>query len=108
METMMYDLGSLIDFLLLAGLLAIAVTLVLWVVRGSDAPAGGLFGMRFDTWSPIVPEEVDPLPWKIELVGEGTVTSGRSTEAALAPEVAPEASVASTAETLLPDLQDAA
>jgi hypothetical protein len=75
----MYDPGSMIDFLLLAGLLAIAVALVLWLVHGSDAPAGGLFGMRFDAWSPVVPEEVDPLPWRIERIGEGTVTSGRPT-----------------------------
>lgn len=77
---MVYDLRSMIDFLLLAGLLAIAVALLLWLMHGSDAPAGGLFGIRFDAWSPIVPEEVDPLPWRIELIGEGTVTSGRSTQ----------------------------
>jgi hypothetical protein len=98
----MYDFGSMIDFVLLAGLLAITVTLLLWLVHGSDAPAGGLFGMRFDAWSPVVPEEVDPLPWKIELIGLGTVTSGRSSE------VASEASVPSPVEKLLPDLQDAA
>jgi hypothetical protein len=73
----MYDPGSMIDFLLLAGLFAIAVALVLWLVHGSDAPAGGLFGMRFDAWSPVVPEEVEPLPWRIERIGEGTVTSGQ-------------------------------
>jgi hypothetical protein len=77
---MMYDLGSMIDFLLLAGLLAIAVELLLWLRHGSDVPAWGLFGMRFDAWSPVVPEEVDPLPWRIELVGEGTMTSRRPTQ----------------------------
>jgi hypothetical protein len=77
---MMNDLASLIDFLLTAGLVAIAITLLLWLARGSASPAGSPFGMRYDASSPPVPEEVDPPRWRIELIGEGTVTSDRSTQ----------------------------
>jgi hypothetical protein len=78
---MMNDLASLIDFLLTAGLLAIAIGLLLWLARGSDSPAGGLFGLRPDAYSPPVAEEIDPPRWRIELLGEGSVTSGRTRRA---------------------------
>jgi len=78
---MMNDLASLIDFLLTAGLLIIPVALLLWFARGSDSPSGSPFGMRFDASSPPVPEEADPLRWRIELIGQGWATSGRSTQA---------------------------
>jgi hypothetical protein len=78
---MMNDLASLIDFLLTAGLVAIPIALLVWFARGSDLPAGSPFGMRFDAFSPPVPEEVNPPRWKIEPIGEGTATSGRSTQA---------------------------
>jgi hypothetical protein len=77
----MMNLAPLIDFLLLVALLAFPIALLVWFVRGSDSPAGGLFGMRSDASSPPVPEEVDPPRWRIELIGQGTVTSDRSTEA---------------------------
>jgi hypothetical protein len=77
---MMNDLASLIDLLLRAGLLAIPMTLLLWLARGSDSPAGSPYGMRFDASSPPVPEEVDPPRWRIELIGERGVPSGRSTQ----------------------------
>lgn len=76
----MNDLASLIDFLPAAGLLAIPIALLLWFAHGSDSPAGGPFGMGFDASSPPIPEEVDPPRWRIELIGEGTVTSGGSTQ----------------------------
>jgi hypothetical protein len=77
---MMNDLTSLIDFLLTTGLLAIPIALLLWLARGSDSPSGSPFGMRFDASPPPVPEEVDPPRWRIELIGQGKVTSGRSTQ----------------------------
>ena len=76
----MNDLASVIDFLLTAGLLAIPITLLLWLARGSDSPAGSPYGMRFDASSPPVPEEVDPPRWRIQLAGERTVTERRSTQ----------------------------
>jgi hypothetical protein len=77
---MMNDLASLIGFLQTAGLLAIPIALLLWLAHGSDSPAGSSFGMRFDASSPPIPEEVDPPRWRIELIGGGRVTSGRSTQ----------------------------
>ena len=76
----MNDLAPLIEFLVTAGLPAIPIALLLWLARGSDSPAGSPYGMRFDASSPPVPEEVDPPRWRIELIGERTVTSGRSTQ----------------------------
>jgi hypothetical protein len=80
---MMNDLASLTDSLMMAGLPVIPIALILWLARGSESPAGSPYGMRFDASSPPVPEEVDPPRWRIELIGEGTVRSGRSTRARL-------------------------
>ena len=74
-------LPPLIDLLLAAGLPAVPIALLVWLARGSDSPAGGPFGMLLDATSPPVPEEVDPPRWRIELIGEGTVASGPSTQA---------------------------
>jgi hypothetical protein len=75
---MMNDLASLIDFLPTSGLLAIAIGFLMWLARGSDSLAGGLFGLRSDAYSPPVPEEIDPPRWRIELLSEASVTSGRT------------------------------
>jgi len=80
---MMNDLASLIEFLLTAGFLVLPVALLLWFARGSDSPSGSPFGMRFDASSPSVPEEVHPPRWRIELIGQGRTTWGRSTQAGI-------------------------